>query len=546
MKLRLTILALTTIVLYHPIFAQQWIGEQFTLDTTIECSLKASDSDLSHLKYRINNSTLFYATMRAYQEGKSDHAALIHTLSLSDYTQNDFFLPLPDSLQKDKIRLGTFWINDLYFQDHKAVVSVQDNILLYQEDGQSYRMEAIFHHPRTKYAYLHNQQIYILEEEHDFGYKWFRINPKDGQEEFIMDLPYEAPHVVQANPNRYLFYDEHSLFFLSTRYPKMQQYTLSGEFVREIEFSLPNWHPFDEKYITQSLTIPYGAARIYATMGQIFDYSYPKYVFPFGRDYLLYYTQYDTNRGKSILNYAIIDNTGTHLYSAKASDSTILDGHKFPFNLFQPLEDKLHLSWNDKLIELTIDGGLSWEGKSITTFLQEQELSYEQDEPKLTFRIMHYKNAEANARPCFYDTGHHLQSIDDLSSKKQVILVHEPLECSSCSKELLSLLNNTDSSHLSVGIMYPFTPGALQKRELTKDIQQHLDRPFSLYFLTSSSVSNYPRYIFKETTHYPALLFLNPGEAPILVSLDDIFDDDPTSFNFQKSFLRIWESFLSK
>ena len=524
---------------------QSWIGTAFQLDTSIILSPSAQGLDLSHLKYRVCDSVFYFTDMRAFQRKETDYDAVIHALSLDDYVQYDIRLPFPPTTERRERASGTYWIYDFDLSGDLLVLATQEQLLVYRRTGATqYLFDTLFPHRNCKAAYLHNGSVFYLEEDHDFGYRWFQRPIQGGRERLVRELAYEAPHVVQANPNRYLFHDENALYFLSTRSPVLHKYSLDGQWLEEIRFDLPHWHPFEEEYIRKSLSVPYGVERIFATKDDIFRYSYPKLDFPLGNNHLLYYTQYDTLTGRSVPAFAIRDSHGsTRLYSAKDTSTSPYGDGRFPFNLLHPQEDKAHLSWGDLLLEISADDTINWRGLTPEAYKQSREAYFKRNDPVFKIRIMRYKNTDPTAMPFLVDTDSKPYSLEDLPQGKSILLVNNELECSACVRHLLQLLNDSTAQDVHIGILYSFIPGALQEREIHNSIKKHLERPFRLYYLDRRRHDRYPAEWFGGITAYPALLFHETGRAPILFSLDDILDDDPYSIGLKDGFMEQWRQF---
>lgn len=528
---------------------QVWIGTQFEFENKIELSADQLPSDLSHLKYCVSEGTFFYTEMRAYQRGKKDFAATIYAVRLKDHMPYQIILPLPVTVNRHDESIGKLWIYDFDITPEYAVVSTQDDIIMYHRIGEyKFEFDTIYHHHNVVAAYIFRDTLHFFEEEHDTGYKWFHRPLHDGEEKLVRELRYEAPHVVQVNPNRYLFHDTKNVFFLSTRYPILHKYDLNGDWVEDIVFDLPDWHPFEDEYIQKSLAAPYGIERIHATMNDVWRYSYPKYVFPVGGDYLLYYTQYDSITGKSRLQYAVKDASGkSHLFVKKDTCQRAYVEERFPFNLFDVNADKARISWNDLLIEVCAESGLGWAGLTPTAYQEQQNRFFKQNDPIITIRTMRYKNTRPEMAATMVDGEGTLMALSDLPFGKHVFLVNHALECSACRNVLLQLLNTLDTNLVEIGIIYDFIPGALQEREMMKDIRQYLERTFKFYYLAEERRDRGPRYYIFDNEGYdkfPGILLYETGGAPIFISANDIFEDDPNTFRFRKTFETRWMDFL--
>ena len=547
-KLIIFSLCLLSISTSKPLFCQSWIGDNFELDTSITLSYAKMPSDLNHLLCNIQNNILFFTEQRAFQKADNGYAAHILAFSLLDFTSFEFDLPFPPSIKRKELVANSFWINDLGLYGNRFAVSVQNQILLYRRTPNNhFEFDTLIEHPNVKASYLYNDQLYYLEEDHDVGYKWYTFDFKNKEELFVRGLTYEAPHVVQALPNRYLFRDENNLYFLSTRYPSLSKYSLDGTWIQDTHFDLPFWHPFEDEYINKSMQVPYGVERIYATKDQIFNYSYLKTILPLGDRYLIYYTQYDTCLKKSSPMFAISDSLGhTMLYNQKCPTDFIFSGKKFPFNLFETYEDLGRISWFDCLVEITADCGISWMNQTQEEYRRFKESHYRQHDPILKLRIMRLHDTNYESQPFFYNTDREFLSLDNLPSGKHLFIIHNGLECSACSHYLLQSMNSLDSGQVHLGILQAFVPGALRERETHREIRQYLDRPYDLYFLATDLMAQYPRFISQRASRFPAVLFYETGRAPILFSNEDIFADDQYTLQFSKEFLKVLDRFKAK
>jgi hypothetical protein len=107
------------------------------------------------------------------------------------------------------------------------------------------------------------------------------------------------------------------------------------------------------------------------------------------------------------------------------------------------------------------------------------------------------------------------------------------------------MLNSTDSNLIHIGILHDYIPGALQQREMAKNIRQYLERPFGLYFLACSRSVRNPRSNILSVgfSDDAGILLYEKGKAPIFYDLDHIFEDDPYSFRFRADFEQEWLRF---
>ncbi len=527
---------------YCTVMGQDWVGHLFELDTIIGIQDDFVDGDLLHLVSAVNNGVFYYTEANAYSENGRVYTASIHSLDLGSYMHHSFTLSVPISMLKRAGYVGKPWIYDFHFLGDVGVVSIQDMLLVYLREGQQYIFDTLYRCENAKVCYLYGGDIYYLEENHDVGYRWYRL--RGGHVEFVRALDYEAPHVVQAKPNRYIFHDDRHLFFLSTRFPQLDIYMLDGVEESSVSFELPDWHPFEEEYIRRSMEYPYGVERIKATMSEIFQYSYLKLVFPIGGEYLLYYTQYDPDAGRSSLQFAVCDVQGrVHQYGREVPDDMVYSRKTVPFTLLERVMDKAYCSWNDCLIEIVLADTVDYEGLQEQEYLRRREAFYETAAPYTVLKISSYKNAQPCSLLSLYDGERCIYALQDLPQGKHVLLLNGSLDCSGCRDALMLYLDGLDGEGLHKDILYPYYPGALARYEINQKVRKNL-HSFSLYYLAHDRYREYPYSFIDSRSSFPSILLYEAGNAPIYIPLEEIFEDGVTTNAFRKTFIERVEQFL--
>ena len=541
MKRTRMFLSIVLLGVFSQVSSQEWIGERFHLDSV--CFLPSMD-DLSHVVVSMVDSRLVYAEATAFREEGQEYTATFHTVDLDRYSMTEFQLSLPfDKLSSHKV-MAVPWIYDFDLAGDSCLVSIQNQLLLYRLEEGNYKLMSVFQCENAKVCYLHRGDIYFMEEDHDVGYRWYRLH--EGKRLFVRALDYEAPHVVQAKPNRYLFRDNHHVYFLSNRYPSLSLYSLEGVAQDTVVFDLPCWHPFEDEYVKASLEVPYGVERIKATMKDIYRYSYLKMVFPIGGDYLIYYTQYDTVTHESKLRFAIGTPEGqTTLLSQKPTDEYVYDDTLTPFTLLERHVDKAFCSWNDRLVEMLWMDTVSPYGKTDAAYRQAREDCFRNSTPQLAVKVSAYQHAQPIYWPAFYNVQFMSQSLADLPAGKYIMLLHGELECSSCRKALLSWLNGLKNQDAHLVIVCPGVLGGSALFEWRENIRNTLKKPFQMLFLNKERYGQYPHFSGDAGRSFPGILLYEVGRSPIYLTPEDIFSDDIYSFQFRESFLEKVEQFLA-
>ncbi|MCR4965498.1 MAG: hypothetical protein K6A41_07555 [Bacteroidales bacterium] len=525
-----------------PMCCQDFLHEYFKLDTLSKINPL---DDMTHLVYDFTDGVFCYTESTAFRKQGQEYTATFYLFDIGHYTLSERHLSVPINVLKSLGSTIQPWIYDFQFSNDYCVVSLQDIILLFKSEGERYLLDTTYECQNVKLCYLYQGDLFYLEEDHDFGYRWYRLH--DGQRVVVRPLQYEAPHVVQAKPNRYLFRDDHFLYFLSNRYPSLEKYGLNGDWLERITFDLPSWHPFEDEYIKKSLKVPYGVERIRATMDEIYNYSYPKVVFPLGGDYLLYYTQYDTTTHKSKLYFAIRNADGTtKCYPRKVPSELLYTGDALPMTLLENRVDKAWVSWNNILVEILLADTVDASGLTDLEYRQRREDFYLKSEPFPAIKVSSYKTEQQEYLPAFYNSHGLLQSLSNLPVGKHILVLNNELDCSGCRKTLFSWLNEQRDKDFFVDVVYPYFPGAMTRYDWRMDVCKYLEKPFQMLFLDKDRYEHYPKFGGIPYRSFPGILLYETGHTPLYLPLEEIFEDNSYANIFRETFLKQVNDFLKR
>ncbi len=527
---------------------QEWIGNRFTLDTIVDLHGAHLPENNNLIKCKMQGDTFFFFEQQGYRHKDNGYQAVIHTLSVDNYDQTEIMLPLPECGPNKERYANSLWIFDVCFEDDYLLVTTQEVLILYKRiNNQNYQVESTYRHQNLFMGYLHQKSIHFFEEDHDKGFKWFQKEPESDSATLVRELPYEAPHIVQIQPNRYLSHNQQSVFFLSTRFPRMETYHLDGTVQDTIYFGLSSWKAFDDEYIEKALSVPYGIQRIYAVKDDLSSYSYPKVVMPLCGDLLLLHMHYDTTSGNSVLQYAIRTNDGlTTRYLWNNHEDSVFQAAQFPFNLFQGGFDKGNATDDGRIVQLTYRTEVPWQGKTLRQYNQEVDRYMSENTPRLAYKIMRYHPKTPIDTPCLNPVGAPPITLGELPSEKSVLIIHQGLECSGCVKAIYRLLDETVMKDIHIGNIYSQPIGGMAAFELNNQIKGQLHQPFALYYTFSKSYDFLSPTLPFHETDFPCLVLVKKGEQASIFRSSELFTDDYTSTAFSESFLDAWQSFLSK
>ncbi len=544
MKTRVIIFA-SVVLMSFDATGQEWIGNRFTLDTIVALGGSRIPDNPRLTKCVMHNKTFYFVEQQGFQDKDNGYNAIVHALSTDDYSQTEIMLPLPECGRNRDRYAQSLWIYDLSFDDDRLLVTTQDELILYKRiDNQNYQVENRYHHHNLFMGYLHQNSIHFFEEDHDKGFKWFQQDLSGDSATLVRELPYEAPHIVQIQPNRYISHNQQSVFFLSTRFPRLEVYALDGQALDTVLFDLSPWKPFEDDYIRKTMSVPYGIERIYAVKDDIYAYSYPKVAIPLCGDLVLLYTQFDTLSGKSSLQYAIRSKDGATIpYLLNNREEIAYTAGRFPFTLFQGGLDKGNASDLNTIVQITYETGVSWQEKTHSEYQKDVNRYFEKQEPALAYKVMRYVPENSN-KPTMFTMGGVKIALNEMPYEKSVILLHQELECSGCVKALYQLFNQSSVNGIHIGHIFPHAISGIQSFELNSQIKRQLQHPFTLYYDTSSNYENITHPLKLQHSDFPCLLLLSKGEEPQLFRAGELFTDNYMMTEFNEIFRKAWQSFI--
>lgn len=527
---------------------QEWIGNRFHLDTIVDLQSAPFAEDLNLIKCIMQGDTFFFFEQQGFQHKENGHQAVIHTLRTDNYAQTEIKLPIPEGKQNKERYANSLWIYDICFEGDYLLVTTQNELILYKRiNNQNYQVESTYRHQNLFMGYLHQNSIYYFEEDHDKGFKWFHIRPGSDSATLVRELSYEAPHIVQIKPNRYLSHNHQSVFFLSTRFPRMEVFNLDGSLQDTVRFGLHPWKAFEDDYISKTLSVPYGIQRIYAVKDDLSAYSYPKVVMPLYGDLLLLYMQYDSTSGNSVLQYAIRSEDGfTTQYFRNNHEDSIFHAAQFPFNLFQGGFDKGNAAGDGRIVQLTYRTEVPWQGKTQRQYNQEVDQYMSVKVPRIAYKVMRYQPEATSDTPCLHPVGKPPITVNDLPSEKSILILHQGLECSGCTKSIYRLLDESELRGIHIGSIYPQTINGLAAFELNGQIKGQLHKPFALYYCTSNDYRCLFPDLKLQEMDFPCLALVKKGEPPTIFRISDLFSNNYAYAEFSEDFLKAWQSFISK
>ena len=268
---------------------------------------------------------------------------------------------------------------------------------------------------------------------------------------------------------------------------------------------------------------------------------------PLYGDLLLLYMQYDSISGNSVLQYAIRSEEGhSNQYLRNNHEDSIFHAAQFPFDLFQGGFDKGNASGNGRIVQLTYRTEIPWQGKTQRQYNQEVDQYLSEKMPRMTYKVMRYQPIVTNDTPCLHPVGKPPIPVNDLPSDKSVLILHQGLECSGCTKTLYRFLEESETRGIHIGSVYPQPISGIAAFEINGQIKGQLHKPYVLYYCSSNDYRCLFPGLPLQEMDFPCLVLISKGEMPILFRASDLFSNNYAYAEFSEDFLKTWRSFISE
>ena len=94
MKARVTFIV-SVVLLCLKVSGQDWIGDQFTLDTIVPFHGVRTPENLNLIQCRMIDGTFYFVERQGFQNKENGYQAVVHTFSTENYEQSEIELPIP-------------------------------------------------------------------------------------------------------------------------------------------------------------------------------------------------------------------------------------------------------------------------------------------------------------------------------------------------------------------------------------------------------------------------------------------------------------------
>ena len=136
-------------------------------------------------------------------------------------------------------------------------------------------------------------------------------------------------------------------------------------------------------------------------------------------------------------------------------------------------------------------------------------------------------------------------NLQDLPGEKNILILHQDLECSGCINALYQLLNQTESEKIQIGNVYAHPLNGMSAYEISSRIRPHLSKPFTLYSCSSPDFSTLTSHRHIPVNEFPCLILYDKNGLVKLYTASELFYTNLNMTTFKKEFLDQWQSFIS-
>jgi hypothetical protein len=247
-----------------------------------------------------------------------------------------------------------------------------------------------------------------------------------------------------------------------------------------------------------------------------------------------------------VLQYAIRKADGSIVrYSTSNHEDSVYVAAQFPFTLFKDGFDKTNASEKDVIVQLTLKTDVNWQGKTEKEYLQDENQYYLSHDPALTYKVMRYAPVPPLPECNIIKTTGECLNLQDLPGEKNILILHQDLECSGCINALYQLLNQTESEKIRIGNVYAHPLNGMSAYEISSRIRPHLSKPFTLYSCSSPDFSTLTSHRHIPVNEFPCLILYDKNGLVKLYTASELFSTNLNMTSFKTEFLDQWQSFIS-
>lgn len=521
-------------------------SEWLSVDTSFVLLGNRSDINRKNWVATVAKDNFYCCQRNAFHANEKNYCCVIRCVNLNTYEQDSILINYPALGSSWKREAQACCLYALSFEEEMLLLVCDNQLLLYQLDKNEYKFVRRLFCIGVYTGYLHQHKIYAVVDDKERGvFRWICYEDNADQKSFVVrELTQSAPFLLQFDPNRYLFVNEHFLYYLSPGDCWMQKFSLRGDMLDSVRFEVPGWRPLPRDFLSQSQSLPYGTERIYHALNHRYrQYSFAKTIDPLSDSlFFLSVNLGDECRQRQMAVLRLQKNGND--WRQDISTLAVIDTGKiyqsglFPTSYHLSADNLLVYPHQNSLLQLLLAPEKEeFEGRSVMQYRRYKDVWFKEHDPVVKFRMQKVRE------DCkFYDYDNRYISLTDLNHDKVILVVNQQPQCSACLKHLLKLLSQIDTSHLAVACFMGKVDSYLYRRQQLQQMAEICPK----YFQSLYAAENEDYGVYTASSSYPAVFFWQRGFGIVgEYAAGKIFTADYSRYEFSESFLNDFSRFVS-
>lgn len=530
------------------LLAQQPVSlfsEWLSIDTSF--TLENVDATVNNKNWvaTVSQDVFYCCQRKAFHAKENSFRCILYRVDLNTFEQDTVMIDYPAMGSSWKKDAESCYVYALSVENDRLLMVCDHQLLLYKIDNQRYKFVNRLSCFGVYTAYLYQRRIYALVDDKEQGlFRWLCFERDKGKKwNVIRELEQSAPFLLQFDPNRYLFVNENNVYYLSPGQCSVQKFSLQGDLLDSICFSLPNRKVFPSELLSHLRELPYGTERIFYALNHRYrQYSFVKTIDPLNDTLLLLSVNLGDESIQRQLAVMCLRKSG-NVWKQEFSTIAVKDTGQlykmgmFPVSYHLSADNILVYPYHDHLLQLLMAPEKEdYEGLSAMQYRRYKDNWFKDHDPVVKFR-----SQKVRTECMFYDYDNHKVTLSDLKKDKVIFLVNQQPQCSACQKQLLLFLSAVDTSQVTVACRMGKVDGYLARRQQLQSMTELVPRFFHpLYDMEGENY--WP--LFKLDA-YPALFLWHRNFGFVgAYSTEEIFTSNYDRYEFSDTFLKDFQQFV--
>jgi len=501
--------------MFEPVLTQY---VQLHLDTKIDNNI-----------YTTFDTLLFIINQKGFSDKNHKGYAKFTKINAFTGANDTCFISLPPTWIEP---VSHIWIWAIAVTDSQAFISVDKEIWVYHlTTNKQYEYEkAIPLKDVSKLAVINNDLHAFVENK--YGFDWYKINLSNYNKEKVRDLVLADPFFLQIAPVNVISIQNNALYFLQQNIPKIDKYSLDGDFLISYNLKISNWKNIPKEITNQLNSIEDITERNYAfAKYSIFDnnFVYLFHVFSSER-FLLIAIDKNLIDGSYITPYfvqIIGDTTFIEPYSLNLSENEKFGDNYFPLLMESSEGNLVFAQFKEYITQINIGTPVSWLYKTQAEYRHQENLYHKENEYLEKIETYHFVKDFIPADYIqFLDYDDNLFSINGIKKEKAIFIISQYPQCSTCIKTIWSYFSSVASSNVEIYNVAQNCSTYFMKKENIKEVGLYLRTAYTPLFMNTKVLNECTQHIINQKENPIIILFDKKLQHLEVISSIHIIGDD--------------------